>query len=223
MGEEGDIIGKTVESLRSAGVESHQIPRGNIRHLRGCLWCLDLLNVENIDSVTISARKRVGEVESETVFGFEYALRGSISGIPPGRVILYTASYMEGLFRRKLSSVKWVVPGETQEPSGFKVYGELPRPGEVWEEGPHRVLVNQLNGDDTIMAVLKDLLQDIGDLTRFIIYSDRWNESIRMVCNEWLEEERALKIYTSSLYFEIAQGILGHIREVRRRFGGLTF
>jgi hypothetical protein len=221
MGEEQEaIVVKAMKNLRRLGVETHQIPRGNIRHLRGCLWCIDLEHLENINSLTISSQRKLGE--SEPLYKFDYAIRGNIRGIPPDRVILHTKSYFSGLFKRKFSSIRWMIPEESDY-TGYKINGESPKPGEIWEEGPHRVLVNLLNNDHLLMEGLMTQVEELDSITRFSIFSDKWDESIRLTCNAWLEEETALKVYTSEVYIEVCKRVFGHIHAIRRRFGGLTF
>ncbi|MHA2394297.1 MAG: hypothetical protein ACXAEX_20360 [Promethearchaeota archaeon] len=56
-----------------------------------------------------------------------------------------------------------------------------------------------------------------------MIYSDKWGESLRLACSAWIDSEKALELYLSSKYLDIAQRVLGNIRLVRRQFGGLTF
>jgi hypothetical protein len=221
MGEEQEaIVVKAMKNLRRLGVETHQIPRGNIRHLRGCLWCIDLEHLENINSLTISSQRKLGE--SEPLYKFDYAIRGNIRGIPPDRVILHTKSYFSGLFKRKFSSIRWMIPEESDY-TGYKINGESPKPGEIWDEGPHRVLVNLLNNDHLLMEGLMTQVEELDSITRFSIFSDKWDESIRLTCNAWLEEETALKVYTSELYIDVCKRVFGRIHAIRRRFGGLTF
>ena len=212
-----------METFRSLGYIPHLMARGTIGHLRGCLWCLDLDNVDDIDSVTISARSSLLVHNSKPLYRFEYALRGNIKNIPPDRRIAYTELTRKGFILRKLNSIKWGIPYETDEPSMSQINGASPKFGEIWEEGPHKVLVKLLNEDLILMEHIKELIQRIDELKLFMIYSDKWNESVRLTCSAWIDSEKSLELYLSSQYLDIAQRVLGHIRRVRRHFGGLTF
>jgi hypothetical protein len=160
---------------------------------------------------------------SNPLYRFEYAIRGNMRDIPPDRKLAYTESSWKGFIKKKINSIKWAIPPETNDSAQFQIDGAPPKFGEIWEEGPHRALVNHLNEDSILTENLKDLIQRINKLVKFTIYSDKWKESIRFSCSVWSEREKALELYVSAQYLDIAQRVLGHTRRVRRQFGGLTF
>lgn len=220
--ENEELVQETVEVFKSLGYEPYLVPRGTLRHLRGCLWCIDFENFENIDSLGISIQRDPKNLQSKYLFRYEYALRGNIKDIPENRRIAYTELSWKGFIKKKLDSIRWVIPKETDEVSHLKLFGSPPKLGEVWEEGPHNVLVRFLNEDNALMDNVKEFGQRFDVLPIFNIYSDNWGESIRLSISTLVEEKKAL-LFVSPLYIEIAQSVLGHIRLVRRQFGGLTF
>jgi hypothetical protein len=217
-----ELVRETMEAFRSIGCEPHLVPEGTLRHLRGCLWCIDFENFENIDSLGILIQRDPKGLESKFLFRYEYALRGNIKDIPSNRRIAYTELSWKGFLKKRLDSIRWVIPKETDGPSSYNMYGSSPRFGEVWEEGPHNVLVGSLNEDSVLMDDVKEFGQRFDVLPIFNIYSDKWGESIRLSISTLVEEKKA-KLFVSPLYIKIAQSVFGHIRVVRRLFGGLTF
>jgi hypothetical protein len=216
-----ELLGETIEAFRSIGCEPHLLPHGNIKHLRGCKWCIDLEKLENLDSVAIIVLKKPMETSSKRFIRLEYALRGNVKNIPSNRNIVYTELSLTGFFRKKIKSIRWVIPKEISGTS-FHTYGNPPKPGEIWEEGPHNFLVGLLNDDIDLIERIKDLIQSNPNKV-FNIYSDRWGESIRFMYNSLIEEDQAVNFYVSPKYVLIAQSVLGHIKIVRNKFGGLTF
>ncbi len=220
--ENEELVQETIEVLRSIGSEPHLVPRGTLRHLRGCLWCIDFENFENIDSLGISIQRDPRTMNSKFLFKYEYALRGNIKDIPENRKITYTKLSWKGFLKKRLDSIMWVIPKETDQSSSYKMFGSAPKFGEVWEEGPHNVLVGFLNEDTILVDNIKEFGQRFDVLPIFNIYSDKWSESIRLSISTLIEEKKANMFY-SPLYIKIAQSVFGYVREVRRRFGGLTF
>jgi hypothetical protein len=219
--EDKELIWEIMEAFRSVESEPHLIPPGNINHLRGCKWCIDLEKLENFDSVAIIAQKKTIEKNSNRLLRFEYALRGNIKNIPSESNIAYTESLFTGFLRKKIKSTRWVIPKEMSGTS-YHAYGNPPKPGEVWEEGPHYFLTRLLNDDNDLIERTKDLIQSNPNKV-FNIYSDRWGESIRYAYSAWIDEEKAVKLYVAPTYLKIAQSVLGHVKTVRKRFGGQTF
>jgi hypothetical protein len=219
---EEEFIENVIKTYRSKMIAPDFIPRGAVKHLRGCLWCLDLEGIEYIDSVTISSQRGSRELDSDPVYNFEYAVRGTINEVPSGRLIVKTESYWKGFIRRKLMSVTWVIP-ESGDLSGFKRYGEAPKPGELYNSGPNKLLVDHLNADTSLIEDLKNFLEGLGDLTSLVLYSDRWGESLRIASSAWFNKERAIDVFISPLYIDISSKVHEYIHEVRQHFGGLTF
>jgi hypothetical protein len=216
-----ELLGEIIEVFRSIGCEPHLLPYGNIKHLRGCKWCIDLENLENLDSVAIVVQKKPMETSSKRFIRLEYALRGNVKNIPSNRNIVYTEISLTGFLRKKIKSLRWVIPKEKSGTS-YHLYGNPPKPGEIWEEGPHKFLVGLLNDDIDILERIKELIQNNQNKV-FSIYSDRWGESIRFMYNSLIEEHQAVDLYVCTKYVQIAQSVLGHIKTVRKKFGGLTF
>jgi hypothetical protein len=220
--EHEELVQETIEAFKSLGYEPLLVPRGTLRHLRGCLWCIDFENFENIDSLGISIQRDPKNLPSKYLFRYEYALRGNIKDIPGDRRIAYTELSWKGFIKKRIESIRWVIPKETDEPSHFKLYGRPPKLGEVWDEGPHNVLVRSLNEDTVLLDSIKEFGQRFDVLPILNIYSDEWSESIRLSISTLVEEKKA-PLFFSSLYIEIVQSVFGQIRVVRRQFGGLTF
>jgi hypothetical protein len=219
--EDKELIWEIMEAFRSIGSEPHLIPIGNINHLRGCKWCIDLENLQNIDTVAIIAQKKPMEKNSNRLLRFEYALRGNIKDIQSDRNIAYTELSFTGFLRKKIKSTRWAILKEIGGRS-YHSYGSPPKSGEIWEEGPHYFLLRLLNGDTTLIEDIMDLIKSNQDEV-FNIYIDKWGESIRYAYSAWIDEEKAVKLYVSPKYLKIVQCVLGHIKKVRKRFGGLTF
>lgn len=220
--EHEELVQETMEAFRSIGCEPHLVPEGTLRHLRGCLWCIDFENFENIDSLGISIQRDPKNLDSKFLLKYEYALRGNIKDIPENRKIAYTELSWKGFLKKRLDSIRWIIPKETGQPSSYSLFGSAPKFGEVWEEGPHNVLVGFLNEDTVLMDNVMEFGQRFEVLPIFNIYSDKWGESIRLSISTLIEGEKA-KMFYSPLYIKIAQSVIGHLRVVRRRFGGLTF
>jgi hypothetical protein len=219
---EEEFIENVIKTYRSQGIVTELIPRGAVKHLRGCLWCMDLEGIKHIDSVTISSQRGSRELDSDPVYNFEYALRGTINEVPTGRLIVKTESSWKGFIRRELKTVSWAVP-ESSDISGFKRYGESPKPGELYEGGPNKLLVDLLNTDISLLEDLQCFLEGLGDLTSLVVYSDRWGESLRLAIGTWFNEDKSREVFISPSYIDISSSVFGYVQEVRQRLGGITF
>jgi len=219
---EEEFIENVIKTYKSKMIDPVLIPRGAVRHLRGCLWCLDLEGIKYVDSVTISSQRGSRELDSDPVYNFEYAVRGTINEVPSGRLVVKTESSWKGFIRRKLRTVSWIIP-ESSDISGFKRYGQSPKPGELYDSGPNKMLVDLLNTDTSLIEDLKYFLEGLGDLTSLVVYSDRWDESLRLAIDIWYNEERSREVFISSTYIDISSRVLEYVHEVRQHFGGLTF
>jgi hypothetical protein len=220
--EDNELLADISKAFRSIGCEPHLIPRGNINHLRGCNWCYDLENLENIDSVAIIAQKKPMGLNSKRLLRFEYALRGNIKDIPSNRNIAYTEFNVTGFIRKKLNSISWCIPKESDYIHKYQNIGYPPKPGEDWEEGPYNFLVELLNEDEYLIQRIKNFIKN-NFVKIFYIYSDGWGESIRFSYNDWIDEEKSVELFISPQLLEMAKIVLGHIKVARKRFGGLTF
>jgi hypothetical protein len=218
------LLEETINGFDSLGLEPQAVPRENISHLRGCLHCIDL-KVGNIDSALVLNKLSFVE-DPKYFYRVDYAVRGTLSGIPRQREIVYTRPDLEGFLRKRLRGLTWNVPeeqvGELHYSDVHK--GSPPLPGEVWEGGPHQYLVELLNCDHSMLEQLTTLTRGLGEpYLRLTVSSDSWGESIRLGGSLWMGWARAIQVYCSPAYIHIADSVLGHIREARVRFGGLTF
>ena len=213
---------QVIHVFKSLGYVPYVNPRDTIRHLRGCLWCLDIES-ENIDTIAISSQKDPNKRDSKPLFMFEYAIRGNLNGINSGRIIVKTSSIWKGFIKKKLETLRWVIPEKTETNLAYSRFGSPPLPGEIWEDGPHKLLANELDNDKTLEDQIMKLTKKIGSQTIYTIYSDRWDTSIRMTCNAWRGIESALKLYSSEHYIVVSQRIFKHIKALRKKYGGLTF
>jgi len=245
---------ETMRLLGSHGLKPRVVPQGSVRELLGCLICIDLEEGGNIDSALLLARGKVSDPETKLLYNLDsgvnidstmllargtvvepeqrflcridYAVRGDIQGIQAGRRITNLRATREGFLRRRLKSYTWVVPREQdgQQSYSLSVDGAPPVPGEVWEGGPHQVLVGLLNGDDALMNGVRELATRLGDVdATFNVFSDRGGESLRVSGGFWVKADELATAHASEQYLKIIDGVFGHLRETRRRFGGLTF
>lgn len=188
-----------------------------------------ILNLEagvNIDSALLLAGGNMEEAEQRLLCRIDYAVRGDIRGIRPWRRIISLRAVREGLFRKKIKDHAWAVPREqdSRHSHALTVDGALPGPGEVWEGGPHQVLAGLLNGDEGLMDSVKALAVRHGIVNPLLnVFSDRWGESIRVSSGIWVKADDLTAVHASGLYLEAVNLVCGHLRETRRRFGGLTF
>jgi len=228
---EGGVVDLILKALRDLNLEPRVIPRGRIDELRGGSSCFDLKPGETIDAAILLGKQsyaasRMGE--SEAKYRIDYAVRGTIGGVLPRRVLTRTTPELKGLLRRRVVGLRWEIPledrGEGRRFPYLRSGGRTPGPGELWEEGPHQKLTEKLNGDAELMESLMNFVEGgKGDPLIISVFSDGWGASIRISGNLWLRTHELLAVYTSPAYLGIAERIGGHIKEVRRSFGGLAF
>jgi len=213
-----DVLDDTLEALRRLGVNPRVIPHGRIDELRGGI-CIELES-EGLDAAVLLSR--VDYSGAGGLYRVDYAIRGTIRDVLPGRVMAETERRTRGLLRRRVEAVEWIVPrGRGEEPT---LRGEAapPSEGELWEGCPHMRLTALLNGDGELLNAVKSFLEAYPNL-KLSIFTDRWGESIRIGGSLWLRGEKLLRCYLNPEYLSIAERIGLHIRAVRREFGGLTF
>ena len=241
----------TMRLLGSRGLKPRAVPRGSVRELLGGLACMDLDEGGNIDSALLLARGRASDPETKFILNLEagvnidstmllaggdalepllcridYAVRGDIQGIRPGRRITSLRAIREGLLRKRIKDYAWVVPREqdSRHTHSLGADGAPPGPGEVWDGGPHQFLVGLLNGDEELMDGVRTLAARLGDANAaFNVFSDRWGESLRVSGGPWVRADELAAAHVSEQYLKAVDLVFGHLRETRRRFGGLTF
>jgi hypothetical protein len=218
-----DIVYKALSAL---GLQPVLIPRGRIGELRGGSACIDLKKGEGIDSAIVLSRAS-GELhpmkDREQLHRIDYAIRGTIRGILPGREIAITRLETRGLFRRRVIALSWVVPLAEQDypERPYLSVARRPGPGEVWEGGPHGSLVGSLNVEGEVTEALLKLEEP--SPVCLTIQTDGWGESIRIRGDRWMRVEELRSLYLSPQYLKVADGVGRVIKETRRRFGGLSF
>jgi hypothetical protein len=166
-------------------------------------------------------------VGSKDLYKIDYAVRGNIRGILPGRIVTRAIYGTKGMLKRRIERVGWEVPqSELAPPSAywFQLAGGVrPGPGEVWKEGPHEELNRCLNGDAELVRFIRSFMDSKKwapmDLS---VVSDVWNESLRITGGLWLEASELGSVYTSPEYARIVEKVGQHVKGIRRRFGGLT-
>jgi hypothetical protein len=216
------IIEEVYQSLDKQGLDPQKIPRGHIMELRGSGQCYSLES-NSIDAALLKTKRDYQELQgSKYLYKMEYALRGNIKGIESGRVILETKTELKGIIRKKIVALIWVVPGRKR--SYLESIGITnPLPGEVWEGSPFVDLKERINGDSPLNLEIIDFMRELGNpVTKLFIISDRWGESIRVDSNLWITPEKITTVYIESNYLDIVSKILGHVKDVRKKFGGLT-
>ncbi len=217
---------EAVRLLESHGYEPRVVPQGSVRQLRGGKLCIDLMDGGNIDSAVVMARGEFDELGHRFLFRMDYAVRGNIKGIPAGRKITNAHLTWGGFIRKRLKALSWVMPLERESRPYITLTtdGAPPSPGEIWEGGPHHVLTGLLNGDAELMEGIREFATRLGGVKKaFNVFSDSWGESLRISGGVWVKAEKVSTFYASPTYLEIVDAVFGHLRETRRRFGGLTF
>jgi hypothetical protein len=248
-----DLRDEAMRLLESRGLKPRTVPRGSVRELLGGLACIDFEEGGNIDSALLMARGRLSKPETPFILNLDsagvhvdatiflargdalkqgllcridYAVRGDLQGVQPGRKIVSLSATWEGLLRKRLKDHRWVVPREQESKPSYSLGadGAPPGPGEVWEGGPHQVLAGLLNGDDELMEMVGGLSARHGDMNPLLnVFSDRWGESLRVSGGLWVRAHELATVHASEQYLKTVDRVFGHLRETRRRFGGLTF
>lgn len=221
-----DVADRILETLSSLGLEPLLIPSGRTDALRGGFACLDLRSASYIDAVILRGHRPIGS--SVPRYIFDYAVRGTIRGINPGSMIIRTSYEIEGFLRKRIVGLNWEVPVKKTENSFkypySKIEGQPIRSGEIWEGGPHQILLDILNGDAELKSEIKSLIDDRKSLKPNIsVFVDGWGESIRIGIGMWLTEKEALLVYAGLPYISIVEHIAKNIKDVRQNYGGLTF
>lgn len=220
-----DIV---LEALRGLELEPRLVPHGRIDELRGGLACFDLKRGEGVDAAVLLARKFQGLFvgESRALYRLDYAVRGTVRGVLQGRIISRLVHETRGLLRRRPEGLRWEVPPEeAREAQGYiriAYDGLPPGPGEVWNGGPHQRLTKALNGDADLMGLLTAFGGGEKSLN-LSLASDRWGQSMRICGSLWVKTDELNQTYASPEYLRIVNKIAGHVKEVRRALGGLTF
>ena len=220
------LMEETVKALSSRGYKPRVVPRGSVRELRGGFTCIDLEDGGSIDSAVFMARGTVERLEQRSLYRIDYAVRGYIQGVPARRRVTNVRLTWEGLLRKRLKTLGWVVPRERESQPHYALgtEGAPPSLGEVWSGGPHQVLTGLLNGDAELIEGVRGFVERIGERgTALNVYSDRWGESLRVSGGVWVSAEDLLTVYASPQYLKMVDCVCGHLRETRRRFGGITF
>ena len=225
-----ESLNRVLHVLTELGITPKIVPNGTISHLRGAYNCIDLMGTKDIDSVLLLSKlNRSFDFRSDPRYlhRLDYAVRGNIKGILPGRMITQTAFDVKGLFKKKISDIKWILLAERRSEayaSPSTIEGILPKPGEIWSDGPHQMLVDQLNNNrDLHQKLLKYCQEKEVPQIQFTLFSDRWGESLRLAGNIWLNPKKLTDLYASRRYLEIISIIFLHLKNIRKIFGGLTF
>jgi hypothetical protein len=225
-----DTVRILLNSLERLNLEPRPIPYGRMDSLRGGASCLELSgrNVEVAILLTMARLQSQYGRDARALFKIDYASRGNIKGILPGRIVSKTVISLKGLLRKRIEGLNWETPYSRDEDSkSIDVWyneGRPPGPGELWEGGPHNKLTDLLNWDGELMDSLQDFTNRGGG--RFLLLhvsSDRWGESMRVGGSIWLRSKELMTTYVSPVYIEIVERILGHVKDVRESFGGLAY
>lgn len=220
-----EIVKSIIQVLTEMDMAPKPVERGSIKELRGGVVCIDLEETNEIDSLILLSKTNSLWEGVEYLYRIDYALRGGISGIPAGREIAKLKVGLVGFLRKRVDDVEWVVP-QSRERRGDKytkrTKGVPPKPGEVWENGPHQTLTQSLNNDRDLKEKIRNLLINKDEM-RLEIFSDGWGESIRLTGGLWLDHPDFIETYISEEYIPISSRVFDNIKDVRRRFGGLAF
>jgi hypothetical protein len=220
-----------LDALMDQGLEPRTVDHGRIDELRGGIRCFDLKAGDGVDAAVLLSMVALGRYpsdETRSLYKVDYAVRGALKGVLPGRILTRMAPEFRGLLRRRLVALRWGVP--TSPGGGARSHplpgsgGLPPSPGELWEGGPHQELTDRLNGDADMMEALRTTSTGEGDdpLT-LSVFTDGWGESIRVRGDKWFETRDLPLMYVAPAYVGIVDMIGRHIKEVRKVSGGLTF
>lgn len=226
-----EAVDLVLDALRDRRLEPRLVDHGMVDELRGGFRCFDLKTGYGVDAAVLLSKTEVVMFPPEVagkLYKVEYAVRGTIRGVLPGRALSRMTHELRGLIRRKLVGLRWEVPSEARGATGRRLSsregGTPPSPGETWEGGPHQALAERLNQDTELMDALGSLkMGDEENPPIISIYSDGWGESIRIRGEPWVNLSDMTLSYAAPIYLEIVDKIGGHVKEVRRRYGGLTF
>ena len=219
-----------LDILEGLGFEPRLIPSRRIDSLRGGVASFNLSG-ENIDAAVLLYKTRLEDMHliDSAQFRVDYAVRGDIKGILPGRIVSKTKLSFKGLIRKRLEGLKWETPF-SQRPADNSTRSQLyleegmpPGPGELWEESPHKAVTERLNQDCELIESIKKLFMRKTKFTWLSIISDRWGSSIRVRGSIWMGHPDFMAVYLNPIYLEIIKKICWHIKEVRRSFGGIAF
>jgi hypothetical protein len=223
-----DAVRLIHDALIFLGLNPRLIPHGRIDELRAGVQCFELKEGEGVDAAIVLSKLNVDSFqddESRILYKVDYAVRGDLKGVLPGRIISSTKYELKGLLKKRLTGLRWETPLEDQ--GGYQRTrdgGSPPGPGELWEGGPHQTLTERLNRDPELNKVLRAFT--VGDDVtppNIAVFSDSWGESIRIRGQPWLKAGDLAETYAAPAYLKIVNRIGQHVKGVRRLFGGLTF
>ena len=227
----GHAVRLILDALTCLGLEPRAISHGRIDEIRGGIRCFDLKEGEGVDAAIILSKLNVESFpvdESRVLYKIDYAVRGNLKGVLPGRIMSRTGYALKGLLRKRLAGLRWRVPLEGQD--GYLGHqrphdrGLPPGPGELWDGGPHQTLTEKLNRDSEMNEALGAFtVLDEATPPNITVFSDSWGESIRIRGQPWLKAVDLAELYVAPAYLKIVNCIGKHVKEARRKFGGLTF
>jgi len=137
-----EIVEFILEALRSRGLEPKLIPYGRTDELRGGLSSFELDSAEGVDAAILYSRMSYDSVPKDSfkaLYKLDYAVRGNIRGVLPGRILARTTIELKGLLRKRLVGLRWEIPlGDSERAPRYlyrRVEGKPPGSGELWEGG----------------------------------------------------------------------------------------
>lgn len=230
--ERRDVVGLLQEALEGLELEPRLIHPGRVEALRGGVGCFELEAGKGIDAAVLLSRSRYGPHDigaSRTFYRVDYAVRGSIRGILPRRIVSKTVLALRGLIRKRVVDLKWEIPPHREgDDHRRRLWTQAealpPGPGELWDGGPHQRLTEALNQDAGLTESLESFVErGRGSFLSLSVLSDGWGESIRIRGSLWFEPRELSATYAAPPYLRIVDRIGGHIKDVRRIFGGISF
>ena len=225
-----NVIQLILDVLERLGFDPRLVPSRRIDSLRGGVASF-ILSGRAVDASVLLSKTRLEDMHlsGSALFKVDYAVRGDIKGILPGRIVSKTKLDFRGLIRKRLEGLKWETPF-SERPADYRMRdqrsldeGIPPGPGELWEGSPHKAVTDRLNKDSELIESIKNLIERKTKPTWLSVISDRWGSSIRVRGSIWMEHPDFMALYLNPTYLEIVENICGHIKEVRRSFGGIAF
>ena len=137
-----NVIQFILDILESLELEPRLMPSRRIDSLMGGVASFNLSG-EAVDAAVLLSKTRLGDMRlsDSALFRIDYAVRGDIKGILPGRIISKTKRSFRGLIRKRLKGLQWETPfsersSDLRRRSLHSLdEGIPPGPGEVvWQE-----------------------------------------------------------------------------------------
>ena len=224
-----EAISLVSEALAKQGLEPELIPNDKIGSLRSNVVCFNLSNLEGIDAAVVITVNPVryyrGKNSPEKFYRIDYAVKGTVRQVPPGRLLALATPKTKGLITKNVVGVSWVTPYSTMKPKAPtepNFDGQPPVQGEVGEGSPYHKLIGMLNNDERLTELMVNYLNLVGELSVSVL-SDPWGESLRITGTTGFGTYDLIDVYASLEYVRIANEVCLRLKELRKTLGGVSY